>query len=143
MSNFSDRQPAKPRRASQRGDILLESLIGVLLTGILGAGIAHVASRISVSQYEAKLENIVVERLRDRLQRDGVTLCDGSALSIDLTQEAKAAVSVECEAQEKLEVGVAGTLMKVPVPREITLQAAAVGSAAIEVGTHQLPEPTP
>ncbi|MFZ2753433.1 MAG: hypothetical protein WAZ48_08285 [Lysobacteraceae bacterium] len=137
MSNFY-----KPRRAAQRGDILLESLIGVLLTGILGAGIAHVSSRISVGQHDAKLENIVVERLRDRLQRDGLTLCDAPALPIALTQEVKAAISVDCKRMEDAEVGVAGALKTVPVPREITLQASAVGSAAIELGTHQLPEET-
>lgn len=138
MSNF-----CKPPRAAQRGDVLLESLIGVLLTGILGAGIAHVASRISVGQHDAKLENLVVERLRDRLQREGLTLCDAPALPIALTQEVEAAVSVDCKRMEDAEVGVTGALKTVPVPREITLQATAVGSGAIELGTHQLPEETP
>lgn len=130
----------EPRRATQRGDILLESLIGVLLAGILGAGIAHVASRISAGQYEAKTEQIVVERLRDRLQRDGVTLCDAAPFAIDLSREARAEVSVECSPPDKLEVGVHGAHREVPVPREVDLRATAPAGGGIEVGTHQLPE---
>lgn len=138
MSNF-----CKPLRATQRGDVLLESLVGILLVGILGAGIAHVASRISVSQHDAKLENLVAERLRDRLQRDGLTLCDAPALPIDLAQDIEVAVTVDCKRTGNVEVGVAGALKTVPMPRQITLRATPDDQGAIEVGTHQVPEETP
>ncbi|WP_437882451.1 hypothetical protein [Pseudomonas sp. LRF_L74] len=52
----------------QRGDILLESLIGMLLMSIIGLGLVYTTSRVSVSQKDMNLHNLVVSKLREELQ---------------------------------------------------------------------------
>ena len=55
------------KKTRQRGDILLEALIGMLLLGIIGLGIVHVISRVSVSQKDMNVHNLVVTKLRTQL----------------------------------------------------------------------------
>lgn len=69
-------------RNRQRGDMLLEALVGVLITGLLGAGMAHVASRIVNTQHDTAVDALVVNQLRNVLQVSGVDLCsDASPLA--------------------------------------------------------------
>jgi hypothetical protein len=130
-------------RAAQRGDILLESLIGVLLTGFLGAGIAHVASRISVGQYEAKLENAALEQMRGRLQREGVKLCQTEQMTIAIGVSARASVSVSCKPAQSLDIGIGSMRKTVQAPREISIAASVTSDVKVELGTRQLPAGTP
>ncbi|TBU95898.1 type IV pilus modification PilV family protein [Phytopseudomonas dryadis] len=58
-SRFSDRQ---------RGDILLESLIGMLLMAIVGLGLVYAASRVAVSQKDMNQQSIIVSQMRELLQ---------------------------------------------------------------------------
>ena len=62
-----------PRR--QRGDILLESLIGVLIAALAAGGIAHLLGRINDSQREAKVEQLALRQMRDDLHDKGLALC--------------------------------------------------------------------
>lgn len=135
MSNFYS---AASRR--QRGDVLLESLIGVVLTGILGAGMAQVASRIAVSQHDAKRENMAVEQLRGRLQHDGLALCETSEIALTLPGSESPQAGVTCAAAVQVNVVVDGQTQTVQAPREIILQSDAVGTPALVVGTRQIAE---
>lgn len=63
-------------RKRQRGDVLLESLIGILLMSIVGLGITYASSRAAVSQRDMKLQNIVVNQMRNLLEQYGAQLCD-------------------------------------------------------------------
>lgn len=115
-----------PRR--QRGDMMLEALVGVLITSVIGAGLAHVAANVMNSQRDAKVENLVVERLRDSLQSTGTGLCGGSELSLDLPT-GKQNASVSCEAAAAT-VSVAGVARTIDAPQrvDLTVSAKVLGS---------------
>lgn len=147
MSICSDPRSSIHARG-QRGDVLLEALIGVLLTAIIGGGMAMLAARISTSQTETKLQNLAVEELRARLQADGIALCDGT---YPLSLPSDPGVSVDCPDPVDISVwfdGIASPVTVTP-PSEITLSVAAAsltpGTAtgetdtgtALEIGTHQ------
>lgn len=69
MSTCSD------ARRAQRGNVLLEALVSVAVTGLIGAGLAHVASGVMTSQRDAKVEQLAVASLRGELQTTGTALC--------------------------------------------------------------------
>jgi len=63
----------------QQGDVLLESLVGILLMALIGLGITYAASRAAVSQRDMKLQNIVVSQMRSLLEQNGALLCTTNA----------------------------------------------------------------
>lgn len=89
MLNCSDRR-------RQRGEMLLEALIGVLITGLIGAGMAHAASNIMNSQRDAKVEHLALDNLRGQLQNTGIGLCATSPTTIALPTNASTPVTVNC-----------------------------------------------
>jgi len=116
MSTCSDRR-------GQRGDVMLEALFGVLITSLIGAGLAHVAASAMNSQRDAKVENLVVEHLRGQLQRRGVGLCDGGNIDLPLPGNDKQA-RVSCEAASA-NVTVAGVTHAIDAPMRVDLTVAA------------------
>lgn len=60
-----------PSRSKQRGDFLIESLIGLLLMAIIGMGVVFVTSRISVSQKDMRMQEIAVNQMRAWLLKNG------------------------------------------------------------------------
>jgi type II secretory pathway pseudopilin PulG len=70
----------------QRGDVLLEALICVLIMSIIGAGTAYITSRMNVSAKNVRVNGAAVAQMRVLLQQYGPTLCDGA------TNSSKAAV---------------------------------------------------
>ncbi|MCO8167168.1 type II secretion system GspH family protein [Pseudomonas sp. 21LCFQ02] len=75
----------KPARHRQRGDILLESLIGIVLMSIIGLGMTYATSRAAVAQRDMKVQNIAVSQMRDLISRYGKTLCDTNASLAKIT----------------------------------------------------------
>jgi len=94
-------------RRRQRGDILIESLIGVVLMSIMGLGITYITSRAVVSQRDMKLQNIAVSQMRNLLALNGKALCTNTALaSITLpTQTAPVPLNVTCSAATAVTIG--------------------------------------
>lgn len=127
-----------PRRR-QRGDMMLEALVGVLITSIIGAGLAHVVGRVLSSQRDAKVENLVVEQLRSQLQGEGVGLCDGRTVTVALPDGDKT-VNVACESAAA-NVTVSGITHAVDAPQRIDLEVSAsdlgVGGAALKLSSRQ------
>lgn len=64
-----------PRR--QRGDVLMESLIGLVLMSVIGLGVTYATSRTLVSQRDMNVQNLAVAQMRNVLQQYGTTLCPG------------------------------------------------------------------
>ncbi len=152
MSRFCE---SSPRAGRQRGDVLLEALVGVLITAVVGAGMAHVASRISVSQRDAKIEMLAVNHMRDLLQSKGVGLCTlpESDRQFVLPNGDVVTPAIECpavSADVQLQIGaaaVASTVDPSKIPREVILSVAAStlglsdgeNQPALVVGTRQIP----
>lgn len=125
-------------RRRQRGDILLEALVGVLITSVIGAGLVHVVGRVLSSQRDAKVENMVVEQLRGQLHADGVGLCDRS-VRVKLPDGDKT-VSVACESAAA-NVTVSGITRPVDAPARVDLKVSArdmgVEGAGLQLSSRQ------
>lgn len=55
----------------QRGDFLLESLIGMALMAIIGMGVMFVTSKASTSQRDSQMQDIAVNQMRAALVNNG------------------------------------------------------------------------
>jgi type II secretory pathway pseudopilin PulG len=91
----------------ERGDILLESLIGIVLMSIIGLGISYASSRASVAQRDMKLQNIAVGQMRSLLALNGKALCSNSSLAVITlpTQSSTLALDVTCSAATAVTIG--------------------------------------
>lgn len=67
MKNRFVRQP----NLRQRGDFLIESLIGLALMAIIGMGVVFVTSKMSVAQKDMRLQEIAVNQMRALLLNNG------------------------------------------------------------------------
>lgn len=144
MSTCSERRG--PR--AQRGDMLVEALVGLLLLAILGVGMVVVATRVTGAQRDARVEGMAVISMRQLLREQGEALCAGAATrSIpvggdDLALEVEVDVACAPGATVQVQASGAGSTA-VAMPREITLTLApeALGLPAdgvdLVVGTHQ------
>ena len=125
----------------QRGDVLLEALFGVLLTAVMGAGMAHLAGRVLSEKAEMKIMGAAIVQMRNLLQQEGEGLCSGPDRTITVASRS-IPVQVSCSAGRQLEVtSPAGTLV-VQEPQSIVLRAKASDlglseGAAVEVGNNQ------
>lgn len=77
LSTYAEATPGK-----HRGGMLIESLVGLLIMGIVGAGTVHITARMNASQQQMALQDIAVREMRDLLMRHGsggaLDLCSGS-----------------------------------------------------------------
>lgn len=127
----------------QRGDILLEALVGVLIAALAAGGIAHLAGRVNDSQRQAKVEQLALEQMRNELHDDGVTLC-GTTPSLTLPGNLTPTITVNCSAATTVTVTVTIDSIDYTVtpPREVSIAADAgslglSGSNALSLGTRQ------
>jgi type II secretory pathway pseudopilin PulG len=58
-------------KRTQAGDFLIEAMMGVLLMGIVGAGVSFVTSRVSVSQHNMVMQEFVIGQLRSLIMAHG------------------------------------------------------------------------
>jgi len=147
MSTCSER--TRRRRALQRGDMLMEALIAVLLLGLLGAGMGAVATYVLAAQRDTRMQGLAIVAMRQLLRDQGELLCTGPATRTirvggdDLALDVP--VSITCEAAAPLvQVRATGTAaITVAAPRAVSLhlQPEALGlypgGGPIVVGTHQ------
>lgn len=104
----------------QRGEVLLEALVGVLITGLIGAGMAHMASGVLNSQRDAKVEHLAVAALRNQLQNQGIALCSASSTTINLPTNNATAVAVACTGTT-VNVSMGGMTRSVAAPSQVQL----------------------
>ncbi|MCE7031173.1 hypothetical protein LY625_00775 [Lysobacter sp. GX 14042] len=140
MSNCFDK-PALPAR--QRGEMLVEALVGVLLTGLLGAGMLHVAEQLAGRQADLRAETLAMVEMRRLLRTQAEALCDAPAGHRVAIGGRQVPIRVECGAAPTVGIAApgAGTL-SVSAPREVVLSVAAAelgdaGGPALVVGTRQ------
>jgi Tfp pilus assembly protein PilV len=66
-------------KSRQRGDTLIEALVGVLLMSIVGIGMIHIATRVQQTQTDMHIQNYIVVQMRNLLHVYGTTLCPGNS----------------------------------------------------------------
>ena len=126
----------------QRGDILLEALVGVLIAALAAGGIAHLAGRVNDSQRQAKVEQLALEQMRNELHDDGVTLC-GTTPSLTLPGNLTPTIEVPCSDPTTTVTVIIDTHnYTVTPPLEVSIAADAgslglSGSNALSLGTRQ------
>ena len=86
-----------PRRA-QRGDALLEALVGILLLALLGLGLSHAAARMLAAQRYAAAHGIVDAQMRNALETQGIAHLCSNPHTFSFTPVGGSAVSVELPA---------------------------------------------
>lgn len=133
MSRFSSRR-------RQRGDMLLEAMVGVLITALIGAGMAHVLSSISRAQHDTAVDALAVNQLRNVLQIQGVGVCEDSTLAtgkqgLPAAIKSQVQISVSCQAASPGVVTIGGVGFPGTVPSVVTLGARAQGGEELQVRT--------
>lgn len=128
MSRCCDR-----RGRRQRGDILFEALIGVLITAVIGAGLAHVLARVMLAQRDSRVEQLAVGQVRAGLQTQGLALCAQGELPLPLPGElAGARAAVACApATAQVSFGADYTTPPLDLPARIVVSVPA-GELALE-----------
>ncbi|TSE34209.1 hypothetical protein Tfont_02731 [Tepidimonas fonticaldi] len=108
-----------PRRA-QRGDALLEALVGILLLALLGLGLSYAAARMLAAQRYAAAHGIVVAQMRNALETQGIAHLCSNPHTFSFTPVGGSAVSVELPAAhcEKHDVAIStGGALSVTLPQ--------------------------
>ncbi len=105
----------KPGPRRQRGDILLESLIGIVLMSIIGLGMTYASSRAAVSQRDMKVQNLAVSQMRDLIARYGKALCttDAAQAKILLPMQTTA-ITLEASCTDAASVTIGGVAISAP-----------------------------
>lgn len=123
----------KSIKFKQRGDFLIESMIGVLLMGIVGAGVTFVTSRVSVSQQQMAMQEIAVSKLRGMLLANGssISLCNGpSTPYVYLPNSEALRVTVTCSSN--VTATIAGVeLADVKTPVVLTVHSPSLGEIRV------------
>lgn len=129
------------KRSRQRGDVLLESLFGVLLTAAAGAGLAHVTANLLEQKTELKLTGAALGQMRALLESQGEALCSQNNLSLTVA-ERTVPVRVLCEAGPTVSVNSPAGTVTLSTSQRITLSVAPAdlgisSGARVEVGNDQ------
>lgn len=107
----------------QQGEVFLESLIGVLLTAWLGAGMAFCASQIMAAKTDTKIINAAVMEMRQVLRTQGDGVC-GTTPTVSVLGK-NIVLTVTCQAQNALNVSSAGGTISIAAPQKVELSASA------------------
>ena len=98
------------RNISQRGDVLLEALISVLVMSFIGAGTMYATTRMQVGAKNTRINGVAASQMRLLLQQYGASLCPGQSNSsfakvvLPLTNTVHP-VTVQCLAPESVTIG--------------------------------------
>ncbi|CAN5233316.1 hypothetical protein BH10PSE16_BH10PSE16_22960 [soil metagenome] len=111
---FSTDPPAR----RQRGDALIEAMLGVLLMTIVGLGLSYAAARALNSQRYQSTQNLAIAQMRNVLTTRGLAdLCAGTSLASVSVNASVVTLPAPTCAQATVSVGVAGsTALNVTLP---------------------------
>lgn len=97
------------KKTKQRGDIMLEALISMLLLTIIGLGLIYTIARVSVGQKDMNVHNFVVSKLRAELQAGNLTYDQSIVIggdSFDINRHSE--VSTVAINNEKIKITIYG-----------------------------------
>ena len=128
-------------RSRQKGDVLLESLFGVLLTAAAGAGLAHVTANLLDQKTELKLTGAALGQMRSLLEARGEALCGQTDVTLTVA-ERTVPVRVDCQAGPSVTVTSPAGTVALDSSQRIVLSVApgdlGISSGArVEVGNDQ------
>ena len=128
-------------RYRQAGDVLLESLVGVLLTTVVGAGLAHVTANLLEQKRELKLTGAALTQMRGLLEERGESMCSGGPYTLPIAERV-VDVRVTCEDGPTITVQSSAGTAFIQSPKRITLSVdpddlGVSSGARIELGNGQ------
>ncbi|HEY7773798.1 MAG TPA: hypothetical protein VIC26_11495 [Marinagarivorans sp.] len=129
MTQLKSIKLAKYRR--QRGDFLIEAMIGVLLMGVVGAGVSFVTSRVAVSQKDMAMQEIIIGELRGMLlsQGTGIDLCNSTPSIYPPNQEA---LRIKVTCKKDAVASVAGVdIPDIQTPIVLTVNSGSLGRITV------------
>lgn len=104
------KQSVTQNATNQRGGILIESLIGLLILGLIGGGIMHTTARMAVAQRDMAVQTIAVSQMRTMLMTGknatGTDICT-SATSVQVPGS-RDPVSLQVEGCEPVAMSISG-----------------------------------
>lgn len=60
-------------RCAERGDMLLEALVGILIMTFLGLGLAYATGRAMTAKRQTNIQSITVSQMRSGIQEKGIS----------------------------------------------------------------------
>lgn len=123
----------KPSLKKQKGDFLLESLIGLVLISIVGLGEVYVSARALVAERDMRMQEIAVNQMRAALIRNKLgtaNLCaDGLSITLPGVANPIAVTVSNCGINTSATVGTdAQVLYQVPLPLELSVKHEVLGN---------------
>ena len=106
------------QRQKQRGDMLLEALIAMVLLAVVGVGPAFIAARMAVSHQQMNTTNNAVLQLRNLLLAQGGALC-GTTQTLSLVSTSLP-VTIACSNRSSVSIG-GKTLEASSLPSRVVL----------------------
>ena len=101
MKRLTSIKSAMAAPCQQRGGILIESLIGMLVLALIGGGIMHATARMTNAQREMAINHLAVDQMRTMLMSrsaGGNDLCTGEhSISLPGQEEPLALTVKGCE----------------------------------------------
>lgn len=121
------------KAANQRGDMLIEALIGLVLMAIVAVGVTTITSKVEKGKREMSVQDLAISQLQELLVKNGtgaINLCDSTDETITLPDETITVVATGCARVAATVNGVALTDLKQP----IVLSATTSNGATYTVG---------
>ncbi len=81
----------------QRGDFLIESLVGMVLMAIIGVGVVSVTGKVSIAHQDMNIQTIAINQMRSRLSSNGFAGADICTASQDFELPTGDTVVVELQ----------------------------------------------
>jgi type II secretory pathway pseudopilin PulG len=138
LSSFSGKSTSAKSLRTQRGDFLIESLIGMVLMAIIGMGVVFVTSQMSVAKKDMRLQEIAVNQMRALLLNNGtrgINICT-STPHVKLPGVPDNDIEVEVIGCSTTTATIAGvTIADVPKPLFISVKSDALGGEVIVGGS--------
>lgn len=77
MARIAMRRLARPRRSNaQQGDVLIEALLAMLLSAVIGLGLSYATMRMLHAQRQMNAQNMAVQQMREELVQKGFSASD-------------------------------------------------------------------
>ena len=124
---------------SQRGDFLVEAVIGLVLVSIVGQGMLFISSRTAASQASLRLQEIAVNQMRSALMQNrsgSIDICSTSPVIV-LPNDVSITADVQgCDTTTSVVIN--GTSVSgVPKPISLSVTSDALGGQVVVGGTWQ------